>query len=56
MISGDGEYITEMFHEDFFNLDLIIKEHFPLLDLPSLPTTDAAREVYKKLIHDYFLV
>lgn len=46
----------EMFHEDFVNLNLLIKERFPLLELPPIPTVEMSREVYKTLIHDYFMV
>ena len=46
----------EMFHEDFVNLDSLIKDHFPLLELPVIPTADTAHDLYKKRIHDYFVV
>lgn len=56
VISGDGEYIMEMFHEDYVNLNLLIHDRFPLLGLPPIPTLDMPHDIYKKLIHDYFVV
>lgn len=56
VICGDGEYIIEMVHEDFINLDLLIKERFPLLEVPSLPSIETRHDIYKKRIYDYFAV
>lgn len=56
VICGDGEYIMEMVHEDFINLDLLIKERFPLLEVPSLPSIETRHDIYKKRIYDYFAV
>lgn len=56
IIAGDGDYISQVFHEDFVDLDLLIREKFPLLPMPDLPTKDLSHEMYKCLIHDYFAV
>ena len=36
------------------NLDLMIKDKFPLLPRPRLPEKDVSHDIYKCLIHDYF--
>ncbi|KAK8830805.1 hypothetical protein WA577_003510 [Blastocystis sp. JDR] len=54
IIAGDGDFIAQVFHEDFVDLDLLIRDKFPLLPVPGLPAKDAPHEVYKCLIHDYF--
>lgn len=56
IIAGDGDFIAQVFHEDFVDLDLLIRDKFPLLPVPGLPAKDAPHEVYKCLIHDYFAV
>ena len=56
IITGDGDYIAEVVHSQFVELDLAIREKYPRLYVPSLPQTNIPRDQYKGLIYDYFAV
>ena len=56
IIVGDGEYIAEIYHKDFVNLNNEIKTHFPRLQVPHLPDQSSTRDIYRCGIHDYFAV
>ncbi|KAK8799103.1 hypothetical protein WA171_005852 [Blastocystis sp. BT1] len=54
IIAGNGDYIAELTHNLFLELEKAIRCKYPLLYIPNLPTATTPRDLYKGIVHDFF--
>ncbi|KAM7453550.1 hypothetical protein BLSTO_05701 [Blastocystis sp. subtype 1] len=53
-ICGKGEFIFQLKHDDFEKIHSIIAEHYPAFPIPSLPSPNDSRAVYKSRVYEFF--